>query len=33
MEQEEINEVEIEDEYAEAEAGPITVSKLEVKEL
>jgi DNA repair protein RAD51 len=29
MEQEEINDVEIEDEYAEAEAGPIPVHKLE----
>jgi len=29
MEQEELNEVEIEEEYAEAEAGPIPISKLE----
>jgi len=30
MEQEEINDVEIEEDYTEAEAGPIPVSKLEV---
>jgi len=31
MEQEEINDVEVEEEFTETEAGPIPISKLEVK--